>query len=246
MILPEFTTNDFPLIFDTYHLKYYAGKYNKGLDHYESELGRIGLIGRGANSGRVLDCACGGGQWSLAFAPHVKEVVGVDISCERLLIAERVRSLNAVHNVRFLAMSGDDLHFPRDHFDTVFCYSAVWMMNERKALAEFARVLKSGGRLYLSCNGLGWFLDRIRMGLQGRGWKVALDHMRSIARTPLCRVSACGCERTTFLSRGYMTDLLLENGFTDLKVIEGEDKISFRRDEYYGFPGVFEIAAAHS
>lgn len=44
------------------------------------------------------------------------------------------------------------------YFDAVFSFSVLPYVPWRKALAELARVLKPGGKLYLNANGIGWYV----------------------------------------------------------------------------------------
>ena len=100
---------------------------------------------------RVLDVGCGTGNLTNYLSNIVGEqggVVGVDPSKERLAIAlERTNP-----NLSFDEGKAEDLSsFPAASFDIVYVNSTFhWVRDQLKALEEFARVLKPGGRLGMS------------------------------------------------------------------------------------------------
>jgi ubiquinone/menaquinone biosynthesis C-methylase UbiE len=99
---------------------------------------------------RVLDAGCGAGHTALAFAPHVAEVVAVDLTMAMLAQVRRLAKERGVSNV--VAERGDveKLPFPDGSFDLVTTrYSAHHWPHPAAAMQEFARVLKPGGTLLL-------------------------------------------------------------------------------------------------
>jgi SAM-dependent methyltransferase len=103
---------------------------------------------------RVLDVACGPGNFTRDFARAAGDglVVGIDASAPMLDVAVRDSGAsNAVY------MRGDacSLPFRDDSFDAVCCFAALYLIEEpMQALAEIVRVLAPGGRVALltSCN----------------------------------------------------------------------------------------------
>lgn len=99
----------------------------------------------------VLDVATGTGHTALAFAPHVAYVVGIDLTPQMLVHAEKLAAQRQVVNVRFqLAdvheLPFDDENFDDETFDLVTCRRAAHHFSDiRGALAEMIRVLKHGG-----------------------------------------------------------------------------------------------------
>ena len=107
----------------------------------------VGLA-RLAPSDRVLDVATGTGHTALAFAPHVREVVGCDLTPEMLAEAEKLRAARGVMNLTLTTCSALDLPFADGEFDVVTCRRAAHHFSDvRRALREMRRVLKPGGRL---------------------------------------------------------------------------------------------------
>ncbi len=107
-----------------------------------------------ARGDRVLDVACGPGNFTRDFAPAAGDglVVGIDASAPMLEVAVRDTESDNVAYVR-----GDACALPfRDaSFDAVCCFAALYLIEEpMRALAEIVRVLAPGGRVALlsSCS----------------------------------------------------------------------------------------------
>jgi SAM-dependent methyltransferase len=99
---------------------------------------------------RVLDVACGPGNFTRAFAGAAGEegvVVGLDASRTMLAQAARERPGGGVSYVR---ASATDLPFADGAFDAVCCFAALYLIEEPlRAVDEIARVLAPGGRVAL-------------------------------------------------------------------------------------------------
>ncbi len=103
---------------------------------------------------RVLDVACGPGNFTRDFAAASAEglVVGIDASAPMLDVA--VRDTESA-NVAYLRGDACALPFRDGSFDAVCCFAALYLIEEpMRALAEIVRVLAPGGRVALltSCN----------------------------------------------------------------------------------------------
>jgi SAM-dependent methyltransferase len=131
------------------------GQFGKAAESYrDSPLFAAGhdlrlLLALAAPKGdeRLLDVGTGAGHTALAFAPHVREVVGIDLTPEMVAVAEAQPHPG---NVRFLVADAEDLPFPDASFDLVTCrYAAHHFPDPGRAGAEMARVLRAGGRLFL-------------------------------------------------------------------------------------------------
>jgi ubiquinone/menaquinone biosynthesis C-methylase UbiE len=97
---------------------------------------------------RALDIATGTGHTAFALAPHVAEVVGVDITPEMLAEAEGLRAEHGLTNVTFREADVHDLPFEEGTFDLVTARRAPHHFSGiHRALGEMRRVLKRGGRL---------------------------------------------------------------------------------------------------
>ncbi len=103
---------------------------------------------------RVLDVACGPGNFSRDFGRAASEglVVGIDASASMLDVAVRD---TASDNVAYVRGDASALPFRDAGFDAVCCFAALYLIEEPMlALAEIVRVLAPGGRVALltSCN----------------------------------------------------------------------------------------------
>jgi SAM-dependent methyltransferase len=95
----------------------------------------------------VLDVGCAAGHTALAFAPHVREVVGVDLSRDMLAEAARQAAARGIANARWEEASAAALPYADGTFDIVTCRMVVHHFPSlAPSLAEMARVLKSGGQ----------------------------------------------------------------------------------------------------
>jgi len=93
---------------------------------------------------RVLDIGCGAGAYSRKLAEKKLNVTGLDLSGELLLRA-------AATGLPLLQASGEQLPVADQSFDTIFCHKTAYLFAQpATALAEFRRVLRSGGRVLLS------------------------------------------------------------------------------------------------
>jgi SAM-dependent methyltransferase len=98
---------------------------------------------------RVLDVACGPGNFTRDFARAAGDglVVGVDAS--RTMLDVAVRDADAA-NVAYVRGDACDLPFRDAGFDAVCCFAALYLIEEpMRALGEIARVLAPGGRVAL-------------------------------------------------------------------------------------------------
>jgi ubiquinone/menaquinone biosynthesis C-methylase UbiE len=123
------------------------------LEHYRDRLEAISFQGME----NVLDAGCGFGQWLFPLAQLNANVSACDVAGERLIIADKIcqaiKPKPVLKNCRL-----ESLDFPQNAFDGVFCYGVVHATEWRKSISEFSRVLKKDGKLYLTANGLGWYL----------------------------------------------------------------------------------------
>ncbi|GAA3594395.1 class I SAM-dependent methyltransferase [Kribbella ginsengisoli] len=100
-----------------------------------------------------LDIASGTGEPGLSIArlaPHGR-VVLTDLSAEMLEVAARRAAAQGIGNIETKVCSADDLPFADATFDSVSVrFGYMFFPDMAQATAEFARVLKPGGRLAAS------------------------------------------------------------------------------------------------
>ena len=103
---------------------------------------------------RVLDVACGPGNFTRDFAAAASDglVVGLDASAPMLDVAVRDTDED---NVVYLRGDACALPFRDGSFDAICCFAALYLIEQPMlALAEIVRVLAPGGRVAVltSCN----------------------------------------------------------------------------------------------
>jgi SAM-dependent methyltransferase len=99
----------------------------------------------------VLDVACGAGHVAEQLAPHVRQVVGVDLTPALLeLGAERLREAG-ITNVLLQETNAAELPFLDASFDLVVCRGAMHhFLHPEQPIAEMARVCRPEGRVVVS------------------------------------------------------------------------------------------------
>jgi ubiquinone/menaquinone biosynthesis C-methylase UbiE len=93
---------------------------------------------------RALDVGTGAGALALAFAPFVREVVGLDPVPELLELARE----RATHNSEFVEGDGTALPFPDGDFDFSGTHRTLHhIARPDRIVAELARVTRPGGHV---------------------------------------------------------------------------------------------------
>lgn len=100
---------------------------------------------------RVLDFGCATGWLSVGLSLMGCDAVGVDVSANALALAEQAKAARApaqgAGTVEFLRYEGQRLPLADASVDRVLCFDAFHHVRDPAAtIAEFARVLRPGGR----------------------------------------------------------------------------------------------------
>jgi len=97
-------------------------------------------------AGAALDAACGTGRFASRLVACGHQVIGVDSSPDMLDVARR-----RVPTAEFLVGEVEDLPVADDSVDVVTCGLALsHLPSLGRAMSEFARVLRPGGRVVIS------------------------------------------------------------------------------------------------
>lgn len=112
------------------------------------------LIRSGVNHGLALEIGPGPGYLGLEWLKNTRGTTlkGLDISAGMIAVAERNARAYGLHDrVRYFRGSGAMLPFEDGLFDAVFTASSLHEWSEtRETLRQIWRVLKPGGRLFIS------------------------------------------------------------------------------------------------
>jgi len=185
---------------------------------------------------RVLEIGIGTGRIALPLAPHVREVVGIDLSRPML---DRLRAKRTTEPVDVMVGDAAQLPFLSGSFDAVVAVHVFHLIaNWQGAVNEVARVLRPDGVLILGWNnntnrqeddvlwaawnnvvqersrphvGIAW--DQFETFLPNAGWRAAsevLTHAYRVQHTPQEFLSRL--ERRTWSSHWRLPDDLVERG----------------------------------
>ena len=135
-------------------------QFNAIAPDYDSGPGCFAHFGRrlveaaGVEAGqRVLDIASGRGAVLFPSAERVGttgEVIGIDLA-EEMARATNDEAARRGLTARVRVMDAEHLDFPDAAFDRVLCgFGVMFFPDQDRALGEFRRVLKPGGRIGLS------------------------------------------------------------------------------------------------
>jgi len=104
---------------------------------------------------RVLDVACGPGNFTRGFVRATGGGLVVGLDASKTMLAVAVRKTESSANLAYVRGDACALPFRDGSFDAICCFAALYLIGEpMQALDEIARVLAPGGRIALlsSCN----------------------------------------------------------------------------------------------
>jgi SAM-dependent methyltransferase len=131
----------------------------------EGQNRRLQLILQAAGNllpGRVLENGCGVGMYVQHLEPHTSQIIGLEYDFDRAQEASG-SSKNIVNS------AGESLPFPNDYFDLILSHEVLeHVHDDRAAIEEMVRTLRSGGRLVLFCPNRGYPFETHGVYWRGR------------------------------------------------------------------------------
>lgn len=104
----------------------------------------------GTSGQRILDLGTGTGVLPRGMYPYGGLWTGTDISEKQI---EQAKRLSAGMNIRYLALSAENLDFAEDSFDIITAAQCFWYFDPDVVVPKIRRFLRPGGRflkLYMS------------------------------------------------------------------------------------------------
>ncbi|QEG38653.1 class I SAM-dependent methyltransferase [Roseimaritima ulvae] len=140
-----------------YDQEFYRRVWATEMEIYCERLRAVGMVGKD----HVLDAGSGNGQWTYCLSQTNGQVAAIDVNTPRLKATEHVLEKLGVQNIEVSKQSIEKTNFPDGSFDAIFCYGVMMFCDHRVTLAEFYRLLKPGGSIYICTNGLGWYIYNV-------------------------------------------------------------------------------------
>ncbi|MFC1809607.1 methyltransferase domain-containing protein [Candidatus Omnitrophota bacterium] len=232
--------------------EFFSRIYQTPSEVYEQRLRNIGFIDQNS----VVDAGCGYGQWSVLLARLNKKVYAIELDNARFEIAREVGMKSGVTNCEYFHTSIENTKLADASIDAIFCYSAIYYTNFFNTLKEFYRILRPGGTLYFSTNGLGWYLYNIveapysTDGFSPR--RMAIDALKnSLFFYSLGKLKPSA---SLVMPRKTVKKKLTEIGYVDIEFADeaciilpkGREVEPFFEGRYYGCEGVYEVLCKKS
>jgi len=153
-------------IYGSLFTNYNDDLFEKSVDLFFSRHKNWGIDLMWFNGKTCLDAGCGGGRFMVALARiGAKEIVGIDISEDAVKEANLRLQKRGIKQARAIKNSVLDIPFKENVFDYVVSSGVIHHTPDPfKAFQELSRVLKPGGKIFLSVYGKGglkWFVNDI-------------------------------------------------------------------------------------
>jgi SAM-dependent methyltransferase len=165
---------------------------------------------------RVLDVGCGAGQELLPFVADRQAVgVGLDIAADVGRVGRQLFSrLGIAHRIAFVRGSAESMPCRSGIFDVVICRVALPYMDNGRALSEFARVLRPGGRLLLKIHHARFYFDEIWQGIKAFDWRPVAHGGRVLIAGSMYYVTGVQPRNRWVGSESFQTERLLRRELT--------------------------------
>lgn len=202
----------------------------------------------GVSSGdHVMDVAAGAGEPALSAAERVGGsgyVLATDLSENIIAFARQTADQRQLQNFETRVMDGENPDLPDDSFNVILCrYGLMYMPNRQRALSEWYRVLKPGGRAVVA----------VYTTPEKNDWgSVPISVIRSRAQLPPPVPGQAG--PFSLGADGVLHDALHQAGFlsieirvisTPLRMESAHACIQFQRESFGGFNQMMAHLSTH-
>jgi ubiquinone/menaquinone biosynthesis C-methylase UbiE len=177
---------------------------------HERVAARLVDLATPSSGEHALDVGTGTGLVAHLVAPRVNPgtVIGIDLSDHMLALARS----KTTKNVKFMGMAAERLVFRPETFDLVTMGEALaYLADPTEALAEAYRVLRTGGRLAVSCQ---------RRSLSTRAQDLFFQGLAPLARRHYLSLPRYSSERSRFGEPDVLPQILSSAGFDVTRVTE--------------------------
>jgi len=100
---------------------------------------------------KVLEAGCGFGQWVFWMAEQGYQAMGIDLSPKAIRTAKDYAKKNKIKNCEFIEGDVRKMPIKDNYFDIIYSFGLIeHFHNTEIILNEFKRVLKPGGKIFLS------------------------------------------------------------------------------------------------
>jgi len=143
------------------------------------------------NARKILDAGGGTGRYGLQLAKELRQstVVVSDILDESLGIGRKIAAERSINNVQF---QKDDIlfsSFSDNQFDVVLSDAVIQHLPDyKKAVGEFARITKPGGRIIIGMNNFWNFHTLYKLFLKLSGRRYEYGYEKSLSGSGLANV----------------------------------------------------------
>lgn len=188
----------------------------------------------GGNKLRILDAGTGTGFLALLLTEQGHDVVGVDLS-DGMMSRARKKAKERGLNLDIRKGDVESLDFDDGSFDVVVSRWVLWtLLNPEKAIKEWMRVLKPGGRVYVfgskEPGGKGkWYWLKANMGriaitvIERKNAWARGDYDKDLKESLPLHYDKAGPEEKAELFR--------KAGFADVNVVDMEDVNRIHREK---------------
>jgi len=131
---------------------------------------------------RVLDIGCGAGQELYPYLGSEVIAVGVDIAPDVGLFVRShpVPCPVAGRDPVFVRAAAERLPFFSNQFDVIVCRVVLSAVDNKRVLTEMARVLSKNGIVVLRVQAVGYYFQKILMGLRRGSPRAVLGAIRTL------------------------------------------------------------------